>query len=126
MKQKQSGFPPPRIPAYPAERTLPAAPIALDPKRHLVSVRGKTIRLTSREFALLEPLVEAKGAVVSREHLLERGWGSEQVTEIESRTVNVHIHRLRRKLRAAGVEIITVKSVGYRLDIAFEWIKFGT
>lgn len=82
--------------------------------------------MTSREFALLEPLVEAKGAVVSREHLLERGWGSEQVTEIESRTVNVHIHRLRRKLRAAGVEIITVKSVGYRLDIAFEWIKFGT
>ena len=126
MKQKESGFPPPRTPGRPAEMGPRAAAIALDPKRHTVSVRGKTIRLTSREFALVETLVEAKGAVVSREHLLERAWVSEPAAEIESRTVNVHIHRLRRKLRAAGVEILTVKGVGYRLDIAFEWIKFGT
>ncbi len=107
-------------------RVLRAGAIEIDLDRCTVWVQGAPAELTSKECKLLVTLVQAKGEVVSRTHLLEKVWGSSNPSEIESRTVSVHIHRLRQKLGAEGRHIITVKNVGYRYDISFEWIKFGT
>jgi len=85
---------------------------------HTVSVGGEVLALTPKEFDLLRALVEARGRVLSREFLLDRVWGYSRASEIESRTVDVHIRRLRVKLGPEGRRILTVKSVGYRLDTA--------
>jgi DNA-binding response OmpR family regulator len=61
-------------------------------------------------------LIEAAGRVLSREHLLTRVWGYAHADEIESRTVDVHVRRLRAKLGDEGKRIATVKTVGYRFD----------
>ena len=98
-----------------------AAPITLgaltiDSGTHTVSVGGLALALTPKEFDLLRALVEARGRVLSREFLLDRVWGYSRASEIESRTVDVHVRRLRVTLGPEGRRILTVKSVGYRLD----------
>jgi two-component system, OmpR family, alkaline phosphatase synthesis response regulator PhoP len=70
------------------------------------------VRLTRREFELLEYLVKNKNRVVSRERLLERVWGYDKL--VETRSVDVHIGRLRNKLRTASRQIETVVGLGYR------------
>lgn len=107
-------------------RILRAGSIELDLDRHEARIDGRTMALTFKEFELLRALMEAKGEVVSRELLLRWIWGLSLPSEMESRTVDVHIHRLRRKLGAEGRHILTVKNVGYRYDVSFDWIKFGT
>ena len=92
--------------------------IALDPSRHSVTVAGAPVALTPKEFDLLHALLEAAGRVLTREHLLTRVWGYGHADEIESRTVDVHVRRLRAKLGDAGRRIATVKSVGYRFERA--------
>ena len=92
--------------------------ITLDPARHATTVHGAAISLTPKEFDLLHVLLEAAGRVLTREHLLTRVWGYAHADEIESRTVDVHVRRLRAKLGAEGRRIATVKGVGYRLDRA--------
>ena len=77
-----------------------------------VAVDGAPIRLTRREFELLRYLVQNKNRVVSRDRLLERVWGYERL--VETRSVDVHVGRLRGKLRAAGRQIETVIGLGYR------------
>ena len=77
-----------------------------------VAVDGQPVRLTRREFELLRFLVENKNRVLSRDRLLERVWGYERY--IETRSVDVHVGRLRSKLRAAGSQIETVVGLGYR------------
>jgi two-component system alkaline phosphatase synthesis response regulator PhoP len=77
-----------------------------------VSVKGEAIRLTRREFELLRYLVQNKNRVVSRDRLLERVWGYERL--VETRSVDVHVGRLRGKLRDAGRQIETVVGLGYR------------
>jgi len=77
-----------------------------------VSVAGEAIRLTRREFELLRCLVENRNRVLSRERLLERVWGYEQY--IETRSVDVHVGRLRAKLGPAGPQIETVVGLGYK------------
>jgi two-component system alkaline phosphatase synthesis response regulator PhoP len=77
-----------------------------------VSVEGQSIRLTRREFELLKYLVENRNRVLSRDRLLERVWGYERF--IETRSVDVHVGRLRAKLGAAGQQIETVVGLGYR------------
>jgi two-component system alkaline phosphatase synthesis response regulator PhoP len=77
-----------------------------------VSVDGVAIRLTRREFELLRYLVMNKNRVVSRDRLLERVWGYDRL--IETRSVDVHVGRLRGKLGAAGKQIETVVGLGYR------------
>jgi len=77
-----------------------------------VSVDGEPIRLTRREFELLHYLVRNKNRVVSRDRLLERVWGYERL--VETRSVDVHVGRLRGKLRTAGRQIETVIGLGYR------------
>jgi len=77
-----------------------------------VSVNGKAVRLTRREFELLRYLVQNKNRVVSRDRLLERVWGYDRL--IETRSVDVHVGRLRQKLGVAGSQIETAVGLGYR------------
>ena len=77
-----------------------------------VEVDGTPVRLTRREFELLRHLVENRNRVLSRDRLLERVWGYDRV--IETRSVDVHVGRLRGKLGAAGRQIETVVGLGYR------------
>jgi DNA-binding response OmpR family regulator len=77
-----------------------------------VTVDGEPVRLTRREFELLRCLVENRNRVLSRERLLVRVWGYDQ--SIETRSVDVHVGRLRSKLRTAGPQIETVVGLGYR------------
>jgi DNA-binding response OmpR family regulator len=77
-----------------------------------LTVDGDPVRLTRREFDLLRCLVENRNRVLSRDRLLERVWGYEQF--IETRSVDVHVGRLRAKLGAAGRQIETVVGLGYR------------
>ena len=79
-----------------------------------ISVDGKALRLTRREFELLRFLVQNRNRVLSRERLLERVWGYERF--IETRSVDVHVGRLRAKLGAAGDQIETVIGLGYRFN----------
>jgi two-component system, OmpR family, phosphate regulon response regulator PhoB len=99
-----------------ATRPLAAGSVRLDTSRHLVTVGGRRVELTPKEFDLLHALLEAGGRVLSREHLLNRVWGYARADEIESRTVDVHIRRLRSKLGPEEHRITTIKGVGYRLE----------
>ena len=97
-------------------RALTIGAVSLDPARHAVSVEGRAVDLTPKEFDLLHALLAAAGRVLSREHLLNRVWGYARADEIESRTVDVHIRRLRAKLGAEERRIATIKGVGYRFE----------
>jgi phosphate regulon transcriptional regulator PhoB len=99
-----------------AARPLSVGPVTLDPERHRATAGGRPLELTPKEFDLLQALLEAAGRVLSRELLLNRVWGYARADEIESRTVDVHVRRLRAKLGEAGARIATVKSVGYRFE----------
>ena len=104
-----------------AREPLSGAPLAvggitLDGATHQATVSGHPLSLTPKEFDLLRALLEARGRVLSREFLLDRVWGYARAGEIESRTVDVHVRRLRAKLGPEGERILTVKNVGYRLD----------
>jgi phosphate regulon transcriptional regulator PhoB len=90
--------------------------LAIDQGTRTVTVQGAPLTLTHKEFELLGALADAQGRVLSREFLLDRVWGYSRAGEIESRTVDVHVRRLRVKLGPEGRRILTVKSVGYRLD----------
>jgi DNA-binding response OmpR family regulator len=91
--------------------------LQVDWGRHVVSVEGAPVELTSKEFGLLKALIEARGRVLSRSALLDRVWGYERGAEIETRTVDLHISQLRRKLRPASRRIVTLKNAGYRFDL---------
>ena len=97
-------------------RALTVGGVSLDPSRHAVIVGGRPVELTPKEFDLLHALLAAAGRVLSREHLLNRVWGYARADEIESRTVDVHIRRLRAKLGAEERRIATIKGVGYRFE----------
>ena len=83
----------------------------------VVTVKEKPVALTPKEFELLRGLVAAKGRVLTREKLLERVWGYDRAIEIETRTVDLHISQLRKKLGVAGRAILTVKQAGYRFAL---------
>ncbi|MBI4598550.1 MAG: response regulator [Candidatus Omnitrophica bacterium] len=84
--------------------------------RHVVRLKDKPVELTAKEFELLKALLEANGRVLSREFLLDRAWGLEQSLEIETRTVDVHVGQLRKKLKQEAKRLVTVKNAGYRFD----------
>lgn len=107
-------------------RPLRAGTIELDLKHRRVSVRGESVDLTPKEFGLLRLLVERRGEVVSRDFLLQRVWGRAKPLQRQCRTIDVYILRLRRKLGGKGIRILTVRTVGYRLDISSQWIKHGS
>ena len=87
-------------------------PLAIDYDAVTVRVSGAPIRLTKREFELLRFLVENRNRVLSRDRLLERVWGLDR--QVETRSVDVHVGRLRGKLGQAGRQIETVIGMGYR------------
>jgi DNA-binding response OmpR family regulator len=87
--------------------------LALDRERHEVRWAGALVNLTAKEFALLQALLESSGRVLSRKSLLEDIWGYSYSEG--TRTVDVHIRRLREKLPGLAPSVVTVKSLGYRL-----------
>ncbi len=91
--------------------------LRVDWGKHLVMLKGKPVELTTKEFELLKALIEAKGRVLNREVLLERVWGYERSIEIETRTVDLHISQLRKKLKPIANRILTLKNAGYRFVI---------
>jgi two-component system phosphate regulon response regulator PhoB len=94
-------------------KRLQIGQVLLDIERHEVTVHGRPIELTATEFKLLQLLMERRGRVQTREHLLINVWNYE--TEIETRTVDTHIRRLREKLGVAADWIETIRGVGYRI-----------
>lgn len=99
-----------------AGEQLSYADIEMDIVSHKVKRGGQTIALGPTEFRLLKHFLEHPGRVFSRERLLDNVWGRE--TDIETRTVDVHIRRLRKAINEGGkADIIrTVRSAGYALD----------
>ncbi|MGZ4984129.1 MAG: response regulator, partial [Chthoniobacterales bacterium] len=89
------------------EEPLSVGPITLDPARHHVAVNGKSVRLTSVEFKLLSMLMLRRGRVQARDRLLNEVWGYESL--IDTRTVDTHVRRLRKKLGKAADAIETVR-----------------
>jgi DNA-binding response OmpR family regulator len=92
---------------------LAYGPLELDRERHLVTDRGREVRLTAKEFLLLEYLMQHRGRVLSRDLLLTDVWGYRYTGG--TRTVDVHVRRLREKMPMLGEAIETVKQFGYRL-----------
>ncbi|MCB1104115.1 MAG: response regulator transcription factor [Opitutaceae bacterium] len=97
----------------PEVKLLQAGDIVLDIARHEVKLHGQAIDLTATEFKLLRLLMERRGRVQTREHLLINVWNYE--TEIETRTVDTHVRRLREKLGDQADWIETIRGVGYRM-----------
>ena len=87
--------------------------ILLDSETHRVTVRGELLELTATEFKLLQLLMERQGRVQTREHLLLNVWNYS--TEIETRTVDTHVRRLREKLGDESAWVETIRGVGYRI-----------
>lgn len=88
-------------------------PIAVDLERHVVSSDGQEVVLTAKEFLLLEYLLQHRGRVLSRDVLLEQVWGYRYTGG--TRTVDVHVRRLREKLPLLVDALVTVKQFGYKL-----------
>jgi DNA-binding response OmpR family regulator len=88
-------------------------PIILDREHHVVTDSGRSVHLTAKEFLLLEYFLEHRGRVVSRDRLLSNVWGYQYTGG--TRTVDVHVRRLREKLPILSSALETVKQFGYRL-----------
>jgi two-component system, OmpR family, phosphate regulon response regulator PhoB len=99
-------------PAVSSGSTVLAGPISIDRSAHRVSAGGRDLELTATEYKLLVTLVERRGRVQSRPQLLETVW--EAQPDIQTRTVDMHVQRLRTKLGEAGDLIETVRGFGYR------------
>jgi DNA-binding response OmpR family regulator len=96
-----------------SEGIVTYGPITIDPDRHVITYEGSEVRLTAKEFLLLQYLVRHRGRVLSRDVLLTDVWGYHYTGG--TRTVDVHIRRLREKLPALNEAIETVKQFGYKL-----------
>jgi two-component system, OmpR family, alkaline phosphatase synthesis response regulator PhoP len=98
------------------EEVLQFGELRMDPERFTVVIKEKSAALSSKEFQFLKVLIEANGKALSREQLLEKVWGYDRSFDIDTRTIDQHIARLRDKLGAEAKRILTVKNVGYRFD----------
>lgn len=96
------------------DRLLTIGPLRLDTERREATLDGEQLTLTAQEFALLHALMKSPDAALTREELLRTAWGYQGVGE--TRTVDVHVQRLRRKLGPSCIE--TVYKHGYRLKMA--------
>ena len=96
------------------EEVLTVGEITLSDKEHLVTVNGKKVALTFKEFEILKLFMQSPGIVFSRDKLLSEVWGIDYLGE--SRTVDMHIKTLRQKLGDAGTIIETVIGVGYKME----------
>ena len=100
-----------RVPSQ--AETMSYGPIVVDTERHIVSSDGRDVTLTAKEFLLLKYLFEHRGRVLSRDVLLTDVWGYRYTGG--TRTVDVHVRRLREKLPVLADAIVTVKQFGYKL-----------
>ena len=96
-----------------AAKTLAYGSIAVDTERHIVSSGGDAVTLTAKEFLLLEYMLQHRGRVLSRDLLLTDVWGYRYTGG--TRTVDVHVRRLREKLPALADALVTIKQFGYKL-----------
>ena len=92
---------------------LVLGPLEIDTAAHVVRVLGATVELTATEYKLLLTLAERRGRVQARAHLLRTVWDA--APDIQTRTVDMHVQRLRAKLGVAGDLVETVRGFGYRL-----------
>jgi len=90
--------------------------LRIDFSKIAVTVKDKSVELTAKEFELLKTLIKARGRVLSRDYLLDNIWGFDHAMEIQTRTVDVHIRTLRKKLKSEARRILTVKNYGYRFE----------
>ena len=100
-------------PAPVKERVLKCGPILVDLDRHTVVSDGSPVRLTAKEFLLLQYFMEHRGRVISRDRLLSDVWDYQYPGE--TRTVDVHVRRLREKLPFLEQALVTVQQFGYKL-----------
>lgn len=98
----------------PAESRLVYGPITVDVDRHLVRLDQTEVKLTAKEFLLLQYLIENRGRVLSRDRLLSDVWGYQFTGG--TRTVDVHVRRLREKIPLLATALTTIKQFGYRLE----------
>jgi two-component system phosphate regulon response regulator PhoB len=103
-------------PAVSAGSALVEGPLTIDRAAHRVTLHGKEVPLTATEFKLLLTLVERRGRVQTRPQLLETVW--EAQPDIQTRTVDMHVQRLRSKLGEVGEMIETIRGFGYRFRSA--------
>ena len=96
------------------EEVLSVGGITLSDKEHLVTVNGEKVVLTFKEFEILKLFMSNPGIVLSRDRLLSEVWATDYLGE--SRTVDMHIKTLRKKLGGAGSLIETVIGVGYKME----------
>lgn len=96
------------------ESALVCGIVTLDSEKRLVTVSGRPVELTYKEFELLRLLMKNRGIVVSRDVIMERVWDSS--FEGETRTIDVHVRTLRQKLGEGGALIKTIRNVGYMAD----------
>jgi len=102
----------------PPREILTVGRIEVDHVRHEVRADGALVSLTIKEFSLLGFLAKAPGRAFTREELLQEVWGYERASELDTRTVDQHMARLRRKLGESGERLETVKGHGYKLAAA--------
>ena len=100
----------------PSAEMFRLGPLRVDWACHRAFLDEEPLELTSKEFNLLKALAEARGRVLSREQLLDLAWDYEQASNINTRTVDLHVSQLRRKLGPLSRRLVTVKNAGYRLD----------
>ena len=95
------------------EKVLRYGPIVLDSEQHMVSITDDPVKLTAKEFLLLQYLMQRPGRVVTRDVLLADVWGYDYPGE--TRTVDVHVRRLREKAPYLAQALVTVQQFGYKL-----------
>jgi DNA-binding response OmpR family regulator len=105
LRRAQGGRPPTRV--------IELAGLRVDLDRREVSVRGEPVTMRTKEFSLLQTLLENRGIVLERDRLLELVWGYDYFGE--TRTVDVHVMHVRDKIAGSGVVIETVRGIGYKL-----------
>ena len=100
-------------------RVLKAGPIRMDLGSHQATLDGQEMNLTPTEFRLLQALMERRGRTQSRTQLLEKAWDVEASASerIQTRTVDMHVRRLRGKLGVTGDWVETIRGFGYRLKV---------
>lgn len=89
--------------------------LSLNYKDKKVTVNGKPLDLTKKEFLLLYMLLSVSGRILSRSNILDEVWGYD--SESIERTVDVHINKLREKLKGTSVDIVTVRGLGYKAEL---------
>jgi len=103
-----------RTNALASDDLLHADGIEIDKAAHMVKIDGKPIELSYKEFELLKMMMQNVGIVLTRDRIMDRVWGTDY--EGESRTLDMHIKTLRKKLGEEGIRIKTVRNVGYVLE----------